>query len=330
MHAPCTARAHVSPAEGLRSRVKGGNGHDTSAPSIPGPGPLLGSSRSAGPAQPKDTLTVALVCHAPTLDPHMHFERVGILVNINMFDSLLHRNAKLEYEPSLATSWKALNDTDVGVQAPQGRQVPQRRPMTAEDVKYSFDRVLEPGKEKKKSPQYGNIRAIKEVKIVDADTVHLITDKPFPLLLERLVFFPHRAEEAHREGRRRGVRHHGHGGHRPLEARGVEARPAHPARGLRRALARQAAPSSTWSSGRSRRWPPRWPSSRRAASTSSATSRPTSCPTSRATRRPTISTTPDPARALRLARHAERAVRQEGRAPGGELRHRQAGRSSRR
>src|SRR5919201_972163 len=62
-------------------------------------------------AQPKDTLTVALVSHAPTLDPHMHFERVGILVNINMFDSLLHKNVRLEYEPSLATSWKALGDT---------------------------------------------------------------------------------------------------------------------------------------------------------------------------------------------------------------------------
>jgi peptide/nickel transport system substrate-binding protein len=57
-------------------------------------------------------------------------------------------------------------------------------------VKYSFDRVLEPGKEKKKSPQYGNVRAIKEVKIVNADTIHLVTDKPFPLLLERVVFFP--------------------------------------------------------------------------------------------------------------------------------------------
>src|SRR4029078_8829394 len=42
----------------------------------------------------------------------------------------------------------------------------------------------------KKSPQYGNIRAIKEVKVIDAETVHIITDKPFPLLLERLGFFP--------------------------------------------------------------------------------------------------------------------------------------------
>src|SRR6185503_16020656 len=57
---------------------------------------LAAAPNPAG-AQAKDTLTVALVSHPPTLDPHMHFERVGVLVNINMFDSLLHRNTKLEF-----------------------------------------------------------------------------------------------------------------------------------------------------------------------------------------------------------------------------------------
>ena len=141
-------------------------------------------------AQGKDTITVALPSHAPTLDPHMHFERVGILVNINMFDSLLHRSAKLEFEPSLALSWKALSDTTWEFKLRKGVKFHDGSTMTAEDVKYSFDRVIEPGQEKKKSPQYGNIRAIKDVRIVNPDTIHLVTDKPFPLLLERLVFFP--------------------------------------------------------------------------------------------------------------------------------------------
>jgi peptide/nickel transport system substrate-binding protein len=138
-------------------------------------------------AAQKDTLTVALVSHAATLDPHMHFERVGILVNINMFDSLLHKNRKLEYEPSLATSWKAVNDTTWELKLRKGVKFHNGDTMTAEDVKFSFDRVLDP---KKKSPQYGNIRAVKEVRIVDPETIRIVTDKPFPLLLERLVFFP--------------------------------------------------------------------------------------------------------------------------------------------
>jgi peptide/nickel transport system substrate-binding protein len=137
-------------------------------------------------AQAKDTLVVGLPSHAPTLDPHMHFERVGVLVNINMFDSLLHRNTKLEFEPSLATSWKALSDSHWEFKLRKGVRFHNGETMTAEDVKYSFDRVLD---QAKKSPQYGNIRAIKEVRVVNPDTVHIITDKPFPLLLERLVFF---------------------------------------------------------------------------------------------------------------------------------------------
>jgi peptide/nickel transport system substrate-binding protein len=148
---------------------------------------VLAATVGGGQAQPKDTLVVALVSHAPTLDPHMHFERVGILVNINMFDSLLHKTTKLEYEPSLATSWKALGDTQWEFKLRKGVRFHNGDPMTAEDVKYSFDRVLD---QSKKSPQYGNIRAIKEVRIVDPETIHIVTDKPFPLLLERLVFFP--------------------------------------------------------------------------------------------------------------------------------------------
>src|SRR5262245_18605627 len=135
----------------------------------------------------KDTLVVALVAHAETLDPHMHFQRTGLLVNINMFDSLLHKNKKLEYEPSLATSWKAVNDTTWDFKLRKNVKFHNGDTLTAEDVKDSFERVLDP---KKKSPQYGNIRAIKEVKIVDPETIRLVTDKPFPLLLERMVFFP--------------------------------------------------------------------------------------------------------------------------------------------
>ncbi len=149
-------------------------------------GVLIAAARPAA-ATDAETIVMALERDQDNMDPHMHFQRVGIIMNINMYDSLLHKNIKLEYEPSLATEWKALDETTWEFKLRQGVKFHNGDPFSAEDVKFSFDRVLDPNT---KSPQYGNIRGIKEVKIIDPHTVHLITDKPFPLLLERVVFFP--------------------------------------------------------------------------------------------------------------------------------------------
>jgi peptide/nickel transport system substrate-binding protein len=148
---------------------------------------VLGGFGGSESAAQEDKIVLALNVDQNTMDPHMHFQRVGILMNIQMYDSLLHKTPKLEYEPSLATSWRAIDDTTWEFKLRQGVKFHNGDPFSAEDVKFSFERVLDPAT---KSPQYGNIRAIKEVKIIDPHTVHLVTDKPFPLLIERVVFFP--------------------------------------------------------------------------------------------------------------------------------------------
>jgi len=148
---------------------------------------VLGGLGGPAPAAQEDKIVLAFNLDQNTMDPHMHFQRVGILMNIQMYDSLLHKTPKLEYEPSLATSWRAIDETTWEFKLRQGVTFHNGDPFSAEDVKFSFERVLDPAT---KSPQYGNIRTIKEVKIIDPHTVHLVTDKPFPLLIERVVFFP--------------------------------------------------------------------------------------------------------------------------------------------
>jgi peptide/nickel transport system substrate-binding protein len=148
---------------------------------------LWGVPGAQGAAADEEKVVLALERDQDNMDPHMHFQRVGIIMNINMYDSLLHKTPKLEYEPSLATEWRAIDDTTWEFKLRKGVEFQNGDPFRAEDVQFSFNRVLDPAT---KSPQYGNIRAIKEVKIIDDYTVHLITEKPFPLLLERVVFFP--------------------------------------------------------------------------------------------------------------------------------------------
>ncbi|HSF28871.1 MAG TPA: ABC transporter substrate-binding protein, partial [Candidatus Tectomicrobia bacterium] len=140
-----------------------------------------------GGAADEDRIVLALERDQNNMDPFLHFQRVGILMNINMYDSLLHKTPKLQYEPSLATEWRALDDTTWEFKLRKGVKFHSGDPFIAEDVKFTFERVLNP---ETKSPQIGNVRAVKEVKVVDEHTVHLVTDKPFPLLLERMVFFP--------------------------------------------------------------------------------------------------------------------------------------------
>jgi len=152
---------------------------------------VLGGFRGDVPdvnaAAQDDSIVIAFPSDFPTMDPHMHTARIGILKDINVFDSLLHRNPKIEFEPSLATAWKALDDTTWEFTLRKGVKFHNGDPFTAEDVQFSIHRVLNP---QQKSPQYGNIRGIKEVKILDDYKIHIITDKPFPLLMERMVYFP--------------------------------------------------------------------------------------------------------------------------------------------
>jgi peptide/nickel transport system substrate-binding protein len=148
---------------------------------------FVGLPDAQGGAADDDRIVLALPRDQNNMDPFLHFQRVGILMNINMYDSLLHKTPKLQYEPSLATEWRAIDDTTWEFKLRQGVKFHSGDAFSAEDVKFTFERVLNP---ETKSPQIGNVRAIKEVKVIDAHTVHLVTDKPFPLLLERMVFFP--------------------------------------------------------------------------------------------------------------------------------------------
>jgi peptide/nickel transport system substrate-binding protein len=138
-------------------------------------------------ATKKDTVTVALDSDYPTMDPHMHNERNAIILNWHIFDSLLTRNRDtMAVVPHLAESFKAINDTTWEFKLRKNVKFHNGEEFNADSVKFTFDRVLD---ENTKSPQRGNVSAVKEVKVIDPQTVQLITSSPYPLLPERLTFF---------------------------------------------------------------------------------------------------------------------------------------------
>ncbi|HET7875487.1 MAG TPA: ABC transporter substrate-binding protein [Methylomirabilota bacterium] len=143
---------------------------------------------AAGPAAaaPKGRVVAALGSDTSTMDPHMHTERVGIIVNQHIFDTLLGRDTKTwQPVPHLAESVTSVNPTTWELKLRRGVKFHNGEPFTAESVKFSFERVLNP---EQKSPIRGNFTWIKSVDIVDDYTVRITTQRPYPLIHEILTF----------------------------------------------------------------------------------------------------------------------------------------------
>ena len=130
-------------------------------------------------------------------DPPNSVLRESIILGYNVFDHLAARDLKTgKVGPSLATSWRTLDDTTWEVKLRQGVKFHDGFRFTSRDVKATFDRVLNP---ENKLTARGNHAKIKSVEIVDDYTVRFKTDGPYPLFVERLTALVIQSEKVIKE-----------------------------------------------------------------------------------------------------------------------------------
>ena len=136
-----------------------------------------------GAAAPKGKITVALSSDVGTLDPQNHNIRINYIACWHLYDNLVYRDQKtLKIGPHLAESWKIIDDHTWEFKLRRGIKFDNGEPFTAESVKFSIERGLDP-----KCPQRPIVSWVREVKILDEYTVRIISDKPYPVALERLA-----------------------------------------------------------------------------------------------------------------------------------------------
>ncbi|WP_283657202.1 ABC transporter substrate-binding protein [Paenibacillus sp. RC343] len=129
------------------------------------------------PAQDgKLEITIGRAFDINGLDPGFLTENAQVVDNI--FDTLVKRDDKEQLVPGLATSWSQVNDTTWEFKLRKGVTFTNGEPFNADVVKYTIDRVLNP---KNNAPTASYISTIKEVKVVDEYTVHVITKKSGPV-----------------------------------------------------------------------------------------------------------------------------------------------------
>ena len=99
----------------------------------------------------------------------------------NIFDSLVVANDQLKLTGDLATSWKFVPPSSWDFTLRQGVKFQNGMPVTAQDVAYSFNRIIDPANN---SAMLAFITPITSAKVINSKTVRLTTSTPSPIVPE--------------------------------------------------------------------------------------------------------------------------------------------------
>ena len=130
------------------------------------------------------TLTAAIGADPQGFDPHLTSAYSSFQVLENVFDTLVAVDENLNIVPALAESWEVSDDgLSWTFSLRPGVTFHNGRALTADDVKYSYERILDPEVGSGASWRLG---AVASIDVIDDATVRINLNEPNPGLLAKL------------------------------------------------------------------------------------------------------------------------------------------------
>jgi peptide/nickel transport system substrate-binding protein len=143
------------------------------------------------PEPGRQTLIVAMASAPTSLDPADHRSRESETVIRNMFDGLVTRDTRSGVHLELAEEMTWLDDTTLEVKLRQGVLFHNGDEMTADDVVFTFDRIIQENAieypDPHTSPRKGLIAPLDSVDKIDDYTVQFNFSGPWPPAMQLMV-----------------------------------------------------------------------------------------------------------------------------------------------
>ncbi|MFZ2099309.1 MAG: ABC transporter substrate-binding protein, partial [Oricola sp.] len=136
------------------------------------------------PAAHASELRVGFTLDSDTLDPANHRKRETETIIRNMYDGILTRDSDMKVVPEIAESFTQVSPTVYDFKIREGIKFHDGSPMTAEDVKFTLDRVTQEGAmgDGQTSPRQGLMGPVASVEVIDGNIVRINLKEPWPIL----------------------------------------------------------------------------------------------------------------------------------------------------
>ena len=131
-----------------------------------------------------DTLIVGNPLDAVSLDPHRTNDAASALPIAQIYDTLVTLSPEMEIIPALATEWTQIDENTLEIKLHQGVKFHNGEELKASDVKFTFERHINP---ETAAPAAFMLTTISEVKVIDDYTVQIITKEKCASLLYNLT-----------------------------------------------------------------------------------------------------------------------------------------------
>lgn len=139
---------------------------------------------SQAQVKPGGTLTVGLEMEPSNLDPATSNQGAAINLIQQSYSTLFRVDEQLTPVPDLVQEWEAPNPSTYIFKLRKGVKFHNGRELVAEDVKYSFDRIMDP---KIGSPYTNYFENVAKIETPDKYTVRLTMSNPDASLLTNLT-----------------------------------------------------------------------------------------------------------------------------------------------
>lgn len=141
---------------------------------------FTGCGEKSGTKKVKEELIIAQDGESKSLDIHQGNDGFSLRANRLIYSRLVEADENMQIHPGLAESWKQLDDKTMQFNLRKGIKFHNGDDFTAEDVKFSFERMMN-------SPRIAFVLPpIERIDVVDDYTVNIVTKTPFGPLLAHL------------------------------------------------------------------------------------------------------------------------------------------------